>query len=563
MNVEEDGPAGPRHIPADPRRASGEAPAPGGRAGAGAPGAGASDAEAPAAGAPVRGAGLVLFAMCLGLMLSMLNSTLVNVTMPQIGSSLHTSVTGLQWVADIYTLGYASLLLPGGALGNRLGRRSTFLVGVSAFLLGSLLCAVSPTTSVLLVSRAIQALGTAVMLPQTLAIVVTEYTEPSARARAVGIWAGVAGIGLAAGPVLGGLALTVANWRAGFALVLVLAVVTLALGYRVVPAARHGRPGQAPPVDFAGIVLGVLTLTALVYGLIESGTYGWGSPRITGALVAAAAGAGLFLGTEHLVARRGGHPLMPLELWRVRGFVAANAAGLAYFLTLFGVLFFYSLDLQQQQGYSALTTGVLFLPLTACMAAFAPVAGRLTARVGGRSVLVTGLLVTAAGCLALATEAPRPGLADLEWRLSLVGIGCGLMSSTMSNVAVSSVPPHHVNTAAALHNTCRQIGATMGIAVLGAILYARQRAAVAAPFDRLDTSARVAVSTAIHAGQADPGQAAHVSAATRRALNDASHSGFTSGLHMAMLLCALVLLACAAAALVLFRTRGPGGVRHA
>lgn len=502
---------------------------------------------------PDAGAHRVLFAMCLGLMLSMLNSTLVNVTLPQIGTSLHTSVTGLQWVADIYTLGYASLLLPGGALGNRLGRRRAFLLGVSAFLVGSLLCALSPTTTVLLASRVIQALGAAVMVPQTLAIVVTEYTGPAARARAVGIWAGVAGTGLAAGPVLGGLALTVADWQAGFLLVLALAVVTLLLGHRVVPAARHGRPGHAPQVDAVGIVLGVLTLTALVYGLIEAGTYGWASPRIIGALGLSAAGAAFFLGTEQHLARRGATPLMPLGLWRIRGFVAANAAGTAYFITLFGVLFFYSLYLQQQQGHSALATGVLFLPLTACMAAFAPVAGRLTARWGAHVVLVTGLLVTAVGCLALAAAAQRPALADLEWRLSLVGIGCGLMSSTMSNVAVSSVPAHHVNTAAALHNTCRQIGATVGIALLGAVLYARQQAALAAPFGHLGASARAAVTTAVHTGEADPGEAAQVPAAARRAVDDASHAGFTSGLHVAMALCALTLLACAALALALLR----------
>ncbi|GHH87514.1 MFS transporter [Streptomyces sulfonofaciens] len=513
---------------------------------------------APAPDAPRRaGAGPLLLAMCLGLMLSMLNSTLVNVTMPQIGTSLHTSVTGLQWVADIYTLGYASLLLPGGALGNRLGRRTAFLLGVSAFLVGSLLCALSPTTSVLLASRVIQAVGTAVMVPQTLSIVVSEYTEPTARARAVGIWAGVAGVGLAAGPVLGGLALALADWRAGFFLVVALAVVTLVLGHRVVPAARHGRPGQAPRLDPFGIVLGVLTLTALVYGLIESGTYGWGSPRIIGALVLAAAGSVLFLGTERYVAHRGGSPLMPLELWRIRGFVAANAAGLAYFVTLFGVLFFYSLYLQQQQGHSALATGLLFLPLTACMAAFAPVAGRLTARLGGRSVLVTGLLVAAAGCLALAAETRRPALWDLEWRLSLVGAGCGLMSSTMSNVAVSSVRPQHVNTAAALHNTCRQIGAALGIALLGAVLYARQQAALAAPLDRLGGPARAAVATAVRAGRVDPGAGAGIPAATRRAVADASYTGFTTGLHTAMLVCAVTLLVCAVLNLLLLRARRP------
>ncbi len=432
--------------------------------------------------------------MCLGLMLSMLNSTLVNVTMPQIGAQLHASDSGLQWVADIYTLGYASLLLPGGALGNRIGRRPAFLGGVAVFLLGSLLCALAPDLPVLLVARFVQAAGVASMLPQTLAILVHEYAEPAARARAVGVWAGVASLGLAAGPVIGGVIIAVADWRTGFALTCVVAVVALLLGRRAIPAASHGRPADAGRVDLLGAVLGVLWPAALVYALIEAGDIGWTAPGILVCYAVAALGLVAFglsqrrrpsaaatgapdSGAPNTGAPKPGapttpaSPLMPLQLWRSRGFIAANAAGFCYFFTFFGVLFFYSLDLQRDLHLSALATGALFLPMTLCMAGLAPVAGRLAARLGTRTVLGTGLLVTALGCLALAALPGHPALPDLEWRMALLGAGAGLMSSPMSNAAVSSVPTEHSGTASAVHNTCRQIGSTLGIALLGVLVH--------------------------------------------------------------------------------------------
>lgn len=503
------------------------------------------------------GAGRVLTAMCIGLMLSMLNSTLVNVTTPQIGTELHASVTGLQWVADIYTLGYAGLLLPGGGLGNRLGRRTAFLLGVGIFLAGSLLCAFAPSLPVLLGARVVQSVGAATMLPQTLSIVVAEYRAPAARARAVGVWAGVASLGLAAGPVLGGLSLAVADWRAGFGLVVVLAAVAWGLAHRVVPRERHGRPAAGHPLDVPGAVLGVLALTALVYSLIEAGSYGWAAPRILAGYAVAVAAAACFAVVELHTARRGGHPLMPLAMWRSGGFVAANAAGLAYFLALFGILFFYSLELQQQRGYSALATGALFLPMTALMALFAPVAGVLTSRLGLRPVLTLGLAVAGTGCLLLALEPYGDGLLGLEWRLALVGAGSGLMSSTMSNAAVSTVAPPYVTMASAVHNTCRQVGSALGVALLGAVLRARQSAHLDGALTQVqDRAARAAVAAAAKDGSTVPADAApHLSAAVRTAVNDAAGQGFQAGLHLAMLICALALFACAVASAALLRNR--------
>jgi EmrB/QacA subfamily drug resistance transporter len=417
----------------------------------------------------------LLIALCLGLMLAMFNSTLVNVMLPDIRSALKASETGLQWVAALYTLCYGAFLLAGSALGERLGKRTTFIGGVAAFTIGSAVCAAAPTLGVLLAARAVQAIGVALVLPQTLSILASEYPDPARRARAVGIWAGVASLGLAAGPVAGGLITDLASWRDGFLLSAVLGVITLILGARAVPRSRSLPSVQAFPPDFAGIALSILALASLVYGLIESATFGWGSPLIVGALAVAAAAGGAFLFAQWSAGRRGGHPLMPLELWRSRGFIAANLAGLTYFLMLFGVLYFYSIDLQQYRHYSTLMAGLIFLPLTVPMVLVGPVAGRLSARFTATSVMVAGLLVAAAGCFALATVPDGP-TADVGARFALLGIGAGLMSSPMSNSAVSSVPVRYSGLAAATHNTVRQIGSTLGVAALGAIVTAGQNA---------------------------------------------------------------------------------------
>jgi MFS transporter, DHA2 family, methylenomycin A resistance protein len=423
------------------------------------------------------GSGAVLTAMCLGLMGSMFNTTLVNVMLPDIRVALHASATGLQWVAAIYTLCYAALLLAGGALGERVGKRMAFLGGVAVFTIGSAACGAAPTLGFLLAARAVQAVGVAVMLPQTLSILVTEYTDPARRARAVGIWAGVASLGLAAGPVVGGVITSVASWRAGFLLSVVLGVITVVLGFRVISRARYGRSAHAPTPDFAGAALSTLALAALVYGLIESATLGWGSPLIIGAFAVAAAAAAAFLVAQRAASTSGGHPLMPLELWRSRGFIGANLAGLAYFFTLLGILFFYSIDLQQYRHYSTLTAGLTFLPMTILMALIGPVAGRLSARFTTTPVMVAGLLVAAAGSLSLALLPSDGSVIDVGWRLAIVGVGAGLMSSPMSNAAVSSVAARHSGVASATHNMFRQMGSTLGVAVLGVIVTAGQHAA--------------------------------------------------------------------------------------
>jgi EmrB/QacA subfamily drug resistance transporter len=418
----------------------------------------------------------VLVAMCLGAMMSMFNSTLVNVMVPVIGGALHASATELEWVSALYTLIYGALLLLGGAFGNRFGRRAAFLYGVAVFVLGSLTCAMAPGMGVLLGGRAVQAVGVSVMLPQTLSILVHEFTDPAARARAVGLWAGVGSLGLGAGPVLGGAIVSLGSWRGGFVLSVAIGIITVLLGLAGIPAARHGRPDSGPPIDYAGAALGAMGLAAAVYGLLQAPASGWGSPRIMGSFAVAVVALGSFLATQRRRERRGVSPLMPLSLWRSSHMVAASLAGVVYFFMFYGIMYFYSIELQQLRGYSALSTGLLFLPMMVLTGVVGPIAGWLAARWNTSRVLVLGLGLGALGSLLLSLQSPGAGVLDLEWRFAIVGIGSGFMSSTMSNLAVSSVDPRHSTTAAAIHNTFRQVGSTLGIAVLGIVIAAASAA---------------------------------------------------------------------------------------
>lgn len=439
---------------------------------------------APEAGTSATGRAAVLTATTLGLTLSMFNSTIVNVMIPAVGSSFGSSSSQLQWISSLYTLCYAALLLPGGAIGSRVGRRTAFLSGIALFAAGCLLCAVAPAYPFLLAGRVVQAVGAAVMLPQTLTILVHEYAEPAARARAVGIWAGGASLGLAAGPVLGGIFVAVTSWRVGFGVSMVLALLTLVLGWSAVPHARHGRPAQPPPIDAVGAALSVVTLTALVFALIESSERGWGSGLILGALALFAVALVAFLASQWHRGRAGRSPLMPLRLWRSPRFVAANLTGLVYFIAFFAVLYFFSLDLQDTRGYEPLVAGLSFLPLTLLVAALGPVAGRLSGSYGTAPVMVAGLVVAALGCVALALLPAHAPLLDLEWRLAVVGVGSGLVSSPTSTAAVSSVPAADSGSASAVYNTFRQLGSTLGVAAIGVVVGSTDAAGFARGLDR-------------------------------------------------------------------------------
>jgi EmrB/QacA subfamily drug resistance transporter len=361
---------------------------------------------------------------------------------------------------DAYTLPFAALMLTAGTLGDRFGRKRLFLAGLVLFLLGSLLCGVAPTLGWLLVGRAVQGTGAAALSPGSLAVLVAAFPEPRQRAQAIGIWAGISGVGLAAGPLVGGVLIQLSSWPAIFFVNLPVGVVALALGW---PLLSESRNPKAQRIDLPGQVLVTGALTCLVMALIESSSQGWTSPLILGLFSGAAVCLAAFL----LVEARVREPMLPLGLFRNRMFSVANVAGLLLGFAMLGTFFFITQFLQSVQGYTPLEAGLRTLPTTAGMFVIAPLAGLLTARLGPRLPIVLGGLLAASALFLLLSIAPDTSYATLWWKFGLYGIGLGLMLSPLTAAVLSGTPPQLVGLVSSVNNTSRQVGFSLGVAVLG------------------------------------------------------------------------------------------------
>lgn len=413
----------------------------------------------------------VLMTMCVALMLSMFNASMIGVLLPDIGEDIFASPTDMQWIATVYMLGLAATLMPGSALGRKFGRRWAMLVGLLIFLVGAILCSSARGLGGLLIGRLIQAIGVGVYMPQTLAIIVNEYSDVKRRARAIGIWSGVASIGLIVGPLVGGVAVMLVSWRAGFLLSVALCICALFSSWKVISVERHGLPGETYYFDGVGTFISIVWLSCLVLGLNESSRLGWGSMLVVYALLSAAVGLISFLFVEHLKTKRGHSVLMPLGIWRNKKFVMANIGGATFFMSLFGVLFFYSIYFYVDLSYGSVAVGAAFIPMTLMMGVSAWLGGRLMARAGAFTVFFIGAFCAAASMLLLAVATILKSQVFVEVFLALTGCGFGLLSASTSNGAVSSVAPQLSSLASGVHTTCRQIGSTLGISLLGLFVH--------------------------------------------------------------------------------------------
>jgi DHA2 family methylenomycin A resistance protein-like MFS transporter len=400
------------------------------------------------------------FALCLGYFMVILDATIVNVALPDVGASLHGALATLQWVVDGYTLAFAALLLTGGALADRLGARRVLLAGLGLFTVASALCALAPGAASLVASRIVQGAGAALVVPASLALIRTAYDDPAARARAVGVWGGVGGIGAASGPVLGGLLVAAAGWRAVFVVNVPVGVAAIALTLRLVPAP----PGRPRRLDPAAQALAVLSLAALTLGVIEAGRAS-AAMLLIAATVAVAAAAG-FVAIERRVAA----PMLPLELFRSRAFSGASAVGLLINLGFYGQLLVVNLAFQGARGWSALTAGLATLPQGALVSLGSLASGRLTARAGRPGpTMLCGLTVGAIGLAGLALapgDAPYPLLVA---PLMAAGLGMSLTMPAATSAAVDAAPDGRAGVAAGVVNAARQAGGAIGVALLGSL----------------------------------------------------------------------------------------------
>jgi MFS transporter, DHA2 family, methylenomycin A resistance protein len=407
--------------------------------------------------------GARLAALSVGVVVVQIDVTVVNVALDEIQGLMQGGVAGLQWVVNGYTLAFASLLLTGGALGDRFGARRLYLAGFALFTLASLACGLAPTGTVLIAARVAQGLGGALLMPCSLALVAHAYHDPGERMRAIGIWAGAGGMAMVAGPVVGGVLVALFGWRSIFLINLPIGAIGLWLTLRFVTE-TEGRHNRA--LDLPGQVLAIVALVALTGSIIEGEPLGWTHPAVLGGMALfVLAGIGFLL-----VESRSAAPMMPLGLFRHPVFSAISLIGFLLNAGYYGSTFLLSLYFQGPLGLSPLFTGLAFVPMTGLIAGINVFAGRVAARHGARLPMVSGLCVAVAGFAALALVlTPATGYGGLWWTLLLIGCGTALTVPPMTAALLATVDRARSGIASGVLNSLRQTGGALGVAVLGAI----------------------------------------------------------------------------------------------
>src|SRR5215467_3989680 len=399
------------------------------------------------------------------LFMASLDNLVVTTALPSIRAHLHASLAGLQWTVNAYTLTFAVLLLTGAALGDRYGRRRMFVIGLAVFTGGSAAAALAPGIGWLIAARAVQGVGAAILIPLTLTLL-SAAVSPERRGLALGAWGAVGGLAIALGPLVGGAVVEGASWQWIFWL-------NVPIGLALLPfaAARLTESrGPATRLDLPGVALASLGLLGIVFGVVRGNDHGWTSatvllPMVIGALLVAA-----FLVWE----TRAPEPMLPLRLFRSRGFTLTNAASLLMFFGMFGSIFLLAQFLQVVQGYSPLQAGIRTLPWTAMPVLVAPIAGTLSDRIGGRPLLVAGLALQAIGLGWLAAVAsPTVAYATLVPAFVVSGVGMSLFFAPVANVVLGSVRRAEEGIASGANNAIRELGGVFGITVLNAVFSAR------------------------------------------------------------------------------------------
>ena len=406
---------------------------------------------------------LVLAICCMSLLIVGMDNTIVTVALPSIRRDLHASVEGLQWTMDAYTLVLAALLILAGSTADRIGRRRTFQTGLVLFTLGSLLCSLAPGLGWLVAFRAVQAIGGSMLNPVAMSIITNVFTDPRERAQAIGMWAGVIGISLAVGPIVGGLLTESIGWRAIFWVNVPIGIAACVLAAIFVPESRAPRPRRIDPI---GQVLVIVLLACLTYAIIHAPAAGWTSGQTLLMLAIAVAALIALLRYEP----RRADPLLELRFFRSVPFTGATAIAVCAFGSFSGFLFMYTLYLQDVRGLDALDAGLFLLPLALTVGLLAPVSGRLVGTRGPRLPLfIAGIMLTLAAL-------PLTGLSDptsygwLVGCLVLCGLGFAFVNAPVTNTAMSGMPREQAGVAAAIASTSRQVGNALGIAVIGSVV---------------------------------------------------------------------------------------------
>ncbi len=404
----------------------------------------------------------ILVVLCVSLLIIVLDNSILNVAIPTLIRELNASNSQVQWMVDSYTLVFAGLLLTMGAMGDRYGRRGALQMGYVLFGLGSLASAFATSADQLIATRAFMGIGGALIMPATLSII-TNVFPPQERGKAIGVWAGTAGIGVALGPLTGGFLLAHFYWGSIFLVNIPIVIFGLIAGFLLIPTSKDP---SAPKLDPVGAALSVAALTAIVYALIEAPERGWTAPFTLGIL-----GAGLVLGAVFVWwEQRSDHPMLDVSFFRNPRFSAANAAITLTFFAMFGSIFLLTQYLQFTLGYSPLESGVRMLPYAGTMMVIAPLSSKVVERFGSKRTIATGLGLAALALVLMGSLSVNTQYIDIAWRFVILAAGMALVMAPATDSVMGSVPLAKAGVGSAVNDTTRQVGGALGVAIIGSIV---------------------------------------------------------------------------------------------
>ena len=493
-----------------------------------------------------------LIAVCTAIFMLLLDITVVNVALPDIQRSLHSSFSDLQWVVDAYALTLAAFLLTAGVIGDMFGRREVFAIGLAVFSVSSLVCGLSTTSLMLNLSRAVQGVGGAIMFATSLALIAQAFHGKD-RGTAFGIFGAVTGGAVAIGPLLGGAITSGIGWRWIFFVNVPIGVVAIVI---TLIRIQESRDPNTKRIDWIGFVTFSASLFMLVFALVRGNSAGWGSTQIVGLLIGAGALMIVFLVAE----LRQASPMLDLSLFRRPAMIGISGAAFTLSASIFALFLYLTLYIQDDLGYGPFAAGLRFLPITLLSFLVAPIAGKLTVRFPARYMLGIGLLLIAGGCLLMATIRASSQWTVLLSGFIVAGAGIGMVNPVLASAAVAVVPPERSGMASGINSTFRQVGIATGIAGLGAVFQSDIKSKVTASLLSSPSGREVAAQHGAQLGPAlSTGQVqtavSSLSPVQAHALSTAYHVGFASSLDTLMFIGAIIALVGALGSFVLVRQR--------
>ncbi|MGX9787184.1 MFS transporter [Mycobacterium sp. MMS18-G62] len=485
--------------------------------------------------------------ICLSVFVISVDATIVNVALPTLSKQLDADTAQLQWIVDAYTLVMAGLMLSAGSLSDRYGRRGWLSSGLALFAVTSAVAAQVGSAEALVAARAAMGVGAAVIFPTTLSLITNIFADPVKRAKAIGLWAAMVGVGVAAGPITGGWLLEHFSWGSVFMVNVPVAVVAIIGGALFVPTSRDP---AAPPVDVPGLVLSSIGITALVYTVIEAPNWGWASARTATGFALAIVVLAVFAWWEH----HSEHPMLDVSVFLNRRFSGGSLAVTAGFLTLFGFIFVITQYFQFIKGYSAFETGVRLLPVAISIAVASIVGPRIVERIGTTAVVVAGLAIFAAGLAWASTADANSPYLQIALQMVLLGGGLGLTTAPATESIMGSLSADKAGVGSAVNDTTRELGGTLGVAIVGSVfasIYTGRLGANAA-VSGLPEQVRATMDRSMAAAQAVIGQLPQSVVPDVRA---AVNAAFLDGMQIGSLVCAGIALAAAIAVAIMLPAR--------